>query len=171
MQDRCRYFNGSPAVIRRAVTMSVRYPRSLGQVEDLLFERGIDICHETVRSWWNRFGPMFAAAIRERRVHHRSFSQWGWPLDAVLVRINGETHDLWRAGDHEAEVLAVFATRRRGRRAALKSLKRTMKRYGRPRSIVTDHRLRSHRSAMKATANTTPLECGRWLDSLCLAHL
>ena len=50
MQDRCRYFNGSPAVIRRAVTMSVRYPRSLGQVEDLLFERGIDICHETVRS-------------------------------------------------------------------------------------------------------------------------
>jgi hypothetical protein len=54
----------------------VRFPLSLRQVEDLLFERGIDICHETVRFWWNRFRPMFAAAIRKRRVHHRSYSSW-----------------------------------------------------------------------------------------------
>ena len=68
--------------------MYIRYPLSLRQVEDLLFERGIDICHETVRFWWNRFGPMFAAEIRKRRVHHRSFSQWQWHLDEVCVRIN-----------------------------------------------------------------------------------
>ncbi len=55
-----RYFNSSPEVIRLAVMMYIRYPLSLRQVEDLLFERGIDICHETVRFWWNRFGPMFA---------------------------------------------------------------------------------------------------------------
>ncbi len=67
----------------------------------------------------------------------------------LFVRINGETHYLWRAVDHEGEVLEVFATMRRNRRAALKFLKRTMKRYGRPRSIVTD-RLRSYRSAMNA---------------------
>ena len=61
MRNPFRYFNSSPAVIRLAVLMYVRYPLSLRQVEDLLFERGIDICHETVRFWWNRFGPMFAA--------------------------------------------------------------------------------------------------------------
>ena len=83
------------------------------QVEDLLFERGIDICNETVRFWWNRFGPMFAAEIRKRRVHHRSYSCWRWHLDEVFVRINGKTHYLWRGVDHEGEVLEVFATKRR----------------------------------------------------------
>ena len=164
MQNPFRYFNSSPEVIRLAVMMYVRYPLSLRQVEDILFERGIDICHETVRFWWNRFGPMFAAAIRKRRVHHRSFSLWRWHLDEVFVRINGETHYLWRAVDHEGEVLEVFATKRRDRKAALKFLKRTMKRYGRPRSIVTD-RLRSYRSAMKVIGNAANQECGRWLNN------
>ena len=76
MRNPFRYFNSSPEVIRLAVMMYIRYPLSLRQVEDLLFESGIDICYETVRFWWNRFGPMFAAEIRKRRVHHRSFSQW-----------------------------------------------------------------------------------------------
>jgi putative transposase len=62
MRNPFRYFNSSPEVIRLTVMMYVRYPLSLRQVEDLLFERGIDICHETVRLWWNRFGPLFAAA-------------------------------------------------------------------------------------------------------------
>ena len=60
MHNPFRYFNSSPEVIRLAVMMYVRYPLSLRQVEDLLCERGIDICHETVRYWWNRFGPLFA---------------------------------------------------------------------------------------------------------------
>ena len=60
MQNPFRYFNSSPEVIRLTVMMYIRYPLSLRQAEDLLFERGIDICHETVRFWWNRFGPMFA---------------------------------------------------------------------------------------------------------------
>ena len=148
MRNPFRYFNSSPEVIRLAVMMYIRYPLSLRQVEDILFERGIDICHETVRLWWNRFGPMFAAEIRKRRIHHRSYSNWRWHLDEVFVRINGETHYLWRAVDHEGEVLEVFATKRRDRRAALKFLKRIMKRYGGPRVIVTD-RLRSYAAAMK----------------------
>ncbi len=80
------------------------------------------------------------------------------------MKINGETHYLWRAVDHEGEVLEVFATKRRDRRAALKFPKRTMKRYGRPRSIVTD-RLRSYRAAMKMIGNVTSEECGRWLNN------
>jgi transposase-like protein len=108
MRNPFRCFNSSPEVIRLTVMMYVRYPLSLRQVEDLLFERGIDICHETVRLWWNRFGPMFAAAIRKRRVHHRSYSSWRWHLDEVFVKINGETHYLWRAVDHEEAWLRVL---------------------------------------------------------------
>ena len=152
MHNPFRYFNSSPEVIRRAVMMYIRYPLSLRQVEDLLFKRGIDICHETVRFWWIRFGPMLAAEIRKRRVHHQSYSNWRWHLDEVFVRISGETHYLRRAVDHEGEVLEVFATKRRDRKAALKFLKRAMKRYGRPGTIVTD-RLRSYRSAMKVIGN------------------
>ncbi len=138
MRNPFDYFNSSPEVIRLAVMMYVRYPLSLRQVEDLLFERGIDVCHETVRFWWHRFGPLFAAEIGKRRVRHHSYSNWRWHLDEAFVRVNGETHYPWRAVDHEGEVLGVFAPKRRDRRAALKFLKRTMKRYGRPASIVTD---------------------------------
>ena len=152
MHNPFRYFNSSPEVIRLAVMMYVRYPLSLRQVEDLLCERGIDICHETVRYWWNRFGPVFAAEIRKRRVHHRFYSLWRWHLDEVFVRINGQTHYLWRAVDHEGEVVEVFVTKRRDRRAALEFLTRAMKRYGRPASIVTD-RLPSYRAAMKVIGN------------------
>ncbi len=77
MRNPFRYFNSSPEVIRLTVMIYIRYPLSLRQVEDLLFERGIDIFHETVRFWWNRFGPMFAAETRERRVHHSSYSRDG----------------------------------------------------------------------------------------------
>ena len=96
-----------------------RYPLSLRQVEDLLSERGIDICHETVRFWWNRFGPMFAAEIRKRRIHKVSYLKWRWHLDEVFVKINGEIHYLWRVVGHEGEVLEVFVTKQRDRKAAL----------------------------------------------------
>ena len=128
MQNPFRYFNSSPEIIRLAVMMYVRFPLSLRQVEDLLSERGIDICHETVRFWWNRFGPLFAAEIRKRRVHRLCYSNWRWHLDEVFVRINGKTHYLWRAVDHEGEVLEVFATKRRDRRAAFRFLKCAIKR-------------------------------------------
>jgi putative transposase len=164
MRNPFRYFNSSPEVIRLVVMMYVRFPLSLRQVEDLLSERGIDICHETIRFWWNRFGPMFAAEIRKRRIQARSYSQWRWHLDEVFVRINGETHYLWRAVDHEGEVLEVFATKRRDRKATLKFLKRIMKRYGQPRSIVTD-RLRSYRAAMNVIGNAADQTCGRWLNN------
>ena len=144
--------------------MYVRFPLSLRQVEDLLHERGVDISHETVRAWWNRFGPIFAAEIRKRRVHHRLFSIWRWHLDEVFVRINGETHYLWRAVDHEGEVLESYVTKRRDRKAALKFLRKAMKRYGRPNVIVTD-RLRSYPAAMKIIGNAERQVTGRWLNN------
>ena len=165
MRNPFRYFNSSPEIIRLTVMMYVRYPLSLRQVEDLLFERGIDVCHETVRYWWNRFGPIFAAEIRKRRIHnHRCYSPWRWHLDEVFVRINGETHYLWRAVDHEGEVLEVFATKRRDRKAALSFLKRMLKRYGRTRAIVTD-RLRSYGAALRDLGIEERQVCGRWLNN------
>ncbi|SLN70556.1 Integrase core domain protein [Roseovarius litorisediminis] len=145
--------------------MYVRFPLSLRNVEDLLHERGIDVSHETVRFWWNRFGPLFAAEIRRRRVGaHRSHSNWQWHLDEVFVKINGETHYLWRAVDHEGEVLESFVTKRRDRIAALKFLRKTMKRYGRPDIVVTD-RLKSYGAAMKVIGNSRRQMTGRWLNN------
>ena len=73
--------------------MYVKYPLSLRNVEDLLFERGIDLCHETVRTWWNRFGPLFTADIRLQRVSRmRGFRHWNWHLVEASVRINGGMH-------------------------------------------------------------------------------
>lgn len=91
-----RYFNSSPAVIRLVVLMYVRYPLSLRNVEDLLPERGIDICHETVRLRWNRFGPLFAADIgRPRICQMRSIRRWRWHLDEIYVKFNGDMVYLW----------------------------------------------------------------------------
>ena len=125
-----RYFNSSPDVIRLVVMMYVRFPLSLRNVEDLLFERGIDICHETVRLWWNRFGPLFAADIRRQRVSRlRGFRQWQWHLDEVYVKINGEMRYLWRAVDHEGEVLESCVTRTRDKAAALRFMKKALRRH------------------------------------------
>ncbi len=145
--------------------MYIRFPLSLRQVEDLLHERGIDVSYETIRAWWNRFGPVFAAEIRNKRVTSiRNHVQWRWHLDEVFVRINGETHYLWRAVDHEGEILEVFVTKRRDRTAALKFLRKTMKRYGPPKVIVTD-KLRSYRASMKMIGNEAIQETGRWLNN------
>ncbi len=143
----------------------VRYPLSLRNVEDLLHERGIDVSHETIRFWWNRFGPMFAAEIRRKRAQRmRAAQQWQWHLDEVFVKINGETHYLWRAVDHEGEVLEAFASKKRDRKAALKFLRKAMKRYGQPKVIVTD-KLRSYSAAMKIIGNAGRQETGRWLNN------
>jgi putative transposase len=165
VRDPFRYFHSSPEVIRLAVMMYVRYPLSLRNVEDLLFERGIDICHETVRLWWNRFGPVFAAEIKKKRIQRmRAFTQWRWHVDEVVVKMNGEVRYLWRAVDHEGEVLEAVVTKSRDRRAALKLLKRVMKRHGRPERIVTDG-LRSYGAAMKVIGNADRQEIGRWLNN------
>ena len=123
MKNPFRYFKTSPEIFRLLVMMYVRFPLSLRNVEDLLHERGIDISHETVRVWWNRFGPLFASKMRKKRVvTYQDWPQWKWHLDEVFVRINGGMHYLWRAVDHEGEVLESFVTKKRDRRAALRFL-------------------------------------------------
>ena len=164
-QNPFRYFKASPEIIRLAVMMYVRFPLSLRNVEDLLHERGVDVCHETVRYWWNRFGPMFASEIRRNRVSRlKCYSNWQWHVDEVFVKINGEQHYLWRAVDHEGEVLESFVTKRRDKAAALAFLKKAMKRFGKPKTIVTD-RLGSYKAAIREMNVANKQETRRWLNN------
>ncbi len=141
--------------------MYVRFPLSLRNVEDLLFERGIDISHETVRMWWNRFGPLFAGDIRQRRVSAmRGFRHWRWHLDEMYVKLNGEMVYLCRAVDHEGDILESYIIKARDKDAAMRFMKRALKRHGSPEAITTDG-LRSYRAAMKDLGNADKQEVGR----------
>jgi putative transposase len=147
--------------------MYIRFPLSLRNVEDLLFERVIDISHETVRLWWNRFGPMFSSEIRRQRVSRmRGFRHWRWHLDEMYVKINGEMHYLWRAVDHEGEILDSFVTKTRDKKAALTLMKKALKRHGAPARIVTDG-LKSYPAAMRELGNLEKQEAGRHANNRC----
>ncbi|MFT6753799.1 MAG: putative transposase [Candidatus Azotimanducaceae bacterium] len=142
----------------------VRYPLSFRQVEDILHERGIDISHETVRFWVNRFGLEFAGEIRRRR---RGFqSNWRWHMDEGFVKINGELHYLWRAIDHEGEVLECYVSKRRNKGEAVKFLKKTMRKHGAPKQIVTD-KLRSYGAALKVIQCSSLQKTGVYLNNSC----
>jgi putative transposase len=160
-----RYFHSSPELIRMVVMLYVRYPLSLRNVEDLLFERGYDLCHETVRLWWNRFGPLAAADIRRQRVSRmKGFRHWRWHLDEMYVKLNGEMVYLWRAVDHEGEILESFVTKTRDKAAALAFMKKALKRHGKPEKVVTDG-LRSYPAAMAELGIGERRETGRWLNN------
>ena len=157
--DPFRYFKTSREIIRLAVMLYVRFPLSLRNVEDLLHERGIDVSHEAVRYCWHRFGPLFAAEIRKRRIEAMKSSRWRWHLDEVFVKINGERHYLWRAVDQDGEVVDVCLQAKRDGPAAKRFFKSLLKSHGgEPRKIVTD-KLRSygvaHRELIPETIHST----------------
>src|SRR5580698_2768890 len=155
-----RHFNSSPEVVRLMVMMYVKYPLSLRNVEDLLHERGIDLSYGTVR-YWGPVRPVFAAEIRKKRVEYmRGQRHLKWHLDEMYVKISGEMHYLWRAVDHEGEVLESFATKDRDRAAALKVMRKLMKRHGTAQKINTDG-LRSYRAAMNEIGNADKQVVGR----------
>ena len=160
-----RYFKTSPEIIQLAVMLYVRFLLSLRNVEDLLHERGIDICHEPVRHWVDRFGAYFAHEIRKRRSEGmRQRTQWQWHLDEVFVKIRGQTHYLWRAVDHEGEVLKSLVTKTRDKASALKFMRKAMKRYGQPQAVVTD-RLRSYKAALNDLGMQNRQEVGLHLNN------
>ena len=134
-----------PAVIQHAVWLYLRFSLSFRDIEDVLAERGLDISYETVRRWVNKFGPMFARKLRQRRP--RASSQWH--LDEMAVLIRGQQFWLWRAVDSEGEVLDVLIQRRRNTAAALKLMRKLLKKHGYgPNLIVTD-KLRSYGAAFE----------------------
>jgi putative transposase len=139
MRNQFRYFKTSADVIRLAVMIYIRFPLPLRNVEDQLHERGVDITRETVRFWWNRFGPMIARENKKRRSQQlRQVTQLRWHLDEIFVKINGQTHHLWRAVDRKGEVLESFVTKIRDKALELKFLKQATKHLGRPKTAPRD---------------------------------
>jgi putative transposase len=127
-----------PVIIQHAVWVYLRVTLSYRDVEELLAERGLDISYETVRCWVLKFGPVIARRLRRHRPSNR------WHLDEMVVRIGGKRVYLWRAIDHEGEVLDMLVQSRRDSRAALRLMRKLLKKQAfAPKLLVTD-KLRSY---------------------------
>ncbi len=108
---------------------------------------------------------MFASEIRQKRVQQlRAFSKWKWHVDEVFVKVNGKRHYPWRAVDHEGEVLEAVVTKRRNKAAALKFLRKLMKRHGKAEEVVTD-RFASYKAALRDLGSLEKQRTGRWLNN------
>ena len=115
-----------PDVIRHAVWLYLRFTLSLRDVEEMLAERGLDLTYEAVRRWVAKFGPLFARQLRKRRTRPTG----RWPLDEMVVKIAGKRHWLWRAVDDEGEVLDILVQARRDTRAAVRLMRKLIKKQG-----------------------------------------
>ena len=150
-----------PEIIQRAVWTYYRFTLSFRDVEDLLAERGIIVSYETIRRWVNHFGPTIAADLRRRRPKPHAT----WHLDEVYLRINGRMVYLWRAVDAEGEVLDVLVQSRRNKAAALKLMRKLIKKYAFiPDRLVTDD-LRSYAAAVRDLGLTRRHDRGRWRNN------
>src|SRR6185312_8654627 len=146
-----------PEIIQQAIWFYLRFTLSLRDVEDLLAERGIVVSYETVRRWVNHFGSKIAADLRKRR----SKPHTTWHLDEVYLKIAGRLVYLWRAVDAEGEVLDVLVQTRRNKRAALKLMRKLLKKYAFvPAKLVTDD-LRSYGAAASVLGIAKRHERGR----------
>lgn len=145
--SRIKGFRFPRSVIGYAVWAYHRFALSLRDVEDLLAERGVSVSYETIRDWVNRFRHQYAAKIRR----DRSAPADKWHLDEVVIRIKGRSHWLWRAVDAKGDVLEILIQSRRNKAAALRFLRKLMKRWGQPRVLVTD-KLRSYGAAKEQIA-------------------
>jgi len=149
-----------PEIIQHAIWLYLRFTLSFRDVEDLLAERGIVVSYETVRRWVNHFGPKIAADLRKRRPKPHTT----WHLDEVYLKIDGRMVYLWRAVDAEREVLDVLVQTRRNKRAALKLMRKLLKKYGFvPDKLVTDE-LRSY-AAVHDLGIAKRHEHGRWRNN------
>ena len=125
-------------------------------MEDLLAERGLDISYETVRRWVLKFGPLIARKLRQRRPRPSD----RWHLDEMVVRIAGRRMYLWRAVDHQGEILDMLVQRRRDKHAALRLMRKLLKKQGfAPKLLVTD-KLRSYASAFRRLGLSCPHQQG-----------
>jgi putative transposase len=150
-----------PEVIHQAIWLYLRFTLSFRDVEDLLPERGIAVSYETVRRWVNHFGPKIAARLRKRRPKPHST----WHLDEVYLRIDGRMVYLWRAVDAEGEVLDVLVQSKRNKHAALKLMRKLLKKYAfAPERLVTDD-LRSYAPAARDLGIEHLHERGRWKNN------
>jgi putative transposase len=124
-----------PTIIQHAIWPYLRFTLSYRDVEDLLAQRGIEISYETVQRWVLKFGPLIARKLRRGRPRPSE----RWHLDEIVIRIAGKRMYLWRAVDHEGEILDMLVQRRRDTQAALRLMCKLLKKQGfAPKLLVTD---------------------------------
>ena len=139
-----------PDIIRHSVWLYARFTLSYRDVEDLLAERGLDISYESVRRWFLKFGAPIANNLRSMRPAPSDF----WHLDKMVIVIRGRHHWLWRAVDNEGEVLDFLVQSRRNAKAALKLLRRLLKKQGVAPTRITTDKLRSYHVAIRTLVLT-----------------
>lgn len=150
-----------PEIIHQAFWLYFRFTLSLRDVEDLLAERRILVSYETIRRWVNHFGPLIAADLRKRRPRPDTTRH----LDEVFLKIDGKQVYLWRAVDAEGEVLDVLVQKRRNKQAALKLMRKLLKKYGFiPERFITDN-LGSYGAAARELGIEKHHERGRWKNN------
>jgi putative transposase len=134
-----------PSVIQYAIWLYLRFTLSYHDVEDLLAERGLDVSYETVRRWVLKFGPMIARRLRQRRPRPSE----RWHLDEMVVRIGGKRMYLWRAVDDEDEVLDMLVQRGRDKRAALRLMRKRLRKQGFVPNLLATDKLGSYGAAFR----------------------
>ena len=145
-----------PEVIRHAVWLYLRFTLSFRDVEELLAERGVAVSYESVRRWVGKFGPAFARNLRRLRPRPSGT----WHLDEMVVSIQGRRHYLWRAVDDEGEVLDMLVQPKRDQAAALKLMRRLIKKQGFVPMVVVTDQLRSYAAAFRDLRLTARHEQG-----------
>jgi putative transposase len=156
-----RYCRFPPTIIQHSVWLYARFSLSFRDVEDLLAERGIDVSYETVRRWVAKFAPQIARRLRR----HRRPAHPLWHLDEMFISIGGKRMYLWRAIDQNGEILDVLVQARRNKRAALRLMRKLLKKTGRaPRVLVTD-RLKSYAAAVRDLGLSVRHHQARWKNN------
>lgn len=131
------------SVISHAVRWYFRFQLSLRDIEELLFERGVIVSHESIRRWVDKFDAGFAHRVKAARRKPGTT----WHLDELFVTLRGEPYVLWRAVDQHGAELDILLQNRRDKAAAKRFFKRVLAACTEvPRKIVTDQ-LRSYPAA------------------------
>ena len=151
------------AIIQLTVWMYDRFALSLRDVEELLAERGLDISYETIRRWFLKLGQVYAAGLRKAR--YQPVDRW-CPDEMVVVTTKQKFY-LWRAVDSEGEVLDFLVQRRRDTHAAIRLMRKLLKRNGFAPSVMVTDRLCSYGAARKKLGLSAVHEHGLRQNNRC----
>ena len=156
-----RYCHFPPTIVQHALWLYARFSLSFRDVEDLLAERGIIVSYETIRRWVAKFGPQIARRLR----HHRRPAHPLWHLDEMFVSIGGKPMYLWRAIDQNGDILDVLVQARRNKNAALRLIRKLLKKTGRAPLVLVTDKLKSYAAAVRDLGLTVRHHQARWKNN------
>jgi putative transposase len=164
MREHYKGYRLPKSIIGYAVRLYYRYKLSLRDVSELLLERGVEVTYETIRQWCRIFGPIYARLIRQKRgVKFKD----KWDIDAMRVKIKGEIFWLWRLVDSEGDEIEILLQKRRNAKAAMRFLKKTLKRVGQAPKLLVSDKLRSYKKVHRVLLKTSDHLAHKPLNNRC----